>query len=321
MNKSVPSSTLPLRLTLAQIICRQLPPLAAFRACKLIYPQRLAYQDNVEFIARSKTGSRFIGQTNDFHAYFFAALGYYEWRNWAIARMLCQRGDTIIEIGANIGTETIAFSDIVGSNGRVFAFEPLPANVQILTRALSLSQHKNIDIIPKAVADKLGTLTFAAPSTAHKSGMGFLVMGSPTDATNMIEVESVNLSSLSSTLGRAALIHIDAEGAEYAILQGALDYFKQYSPALLLEANPHHLERAGTSVSALFTTLIALGYVTFSVERLGLTKVNAGDAHQPTNWLCLPAQKANASNQISQFIRQCALLPAIKGITPLTRGL
>jgi FkbM family methyltransferase len=200
----------------------------------------------------------------------------------------------------------------------VVAFEPHPVNVQTLHHALSLSQYKNIEIIPKAVADKPGILRFAAPTTAHKSGMGFLVMGEAVDA-NVIEVESISLSSMQ--LGRAALIHIDAEGAEYVIVQGAVDYLKEYSSALILEADPHHLERAGATIADLFALLTSLGYVIFGIERLGLTRITDGNAQQSGNWLCLPAEKANLSDNIAQFIRQCSLIPAIKGVTPLTRGL
>ena len=44
----------------------------------------------------------------------------------AIAKTVCQKKGSIIEVGANIGTETIGFTDIVENNHQVYAFEPVP---------------------------------------------------------------------------------------------------------------------------------------------------------------------------------------------------
>jgi len=47
-------------------------------------------------------------------------------------------GDTVLDIGANIGYFSLIFSKIVGNNGRVYAFEPDPNNFKILKKILKL---------------------------------------------------------------------------------------------------------------------------------------------------------------------------------------
>ena len=63
--------------------------------------------------------------------YPFAVHGYFYCTAWGITLAIFAPGDTIVEVGANVGTETIGFSDIVGRSGRVIAFEPVPANIAV----------------------------------------------------------------------------------------------------------------------------------------------------------------------------------------------
>src|SRR5688572_17131794 len=107
-------------LTAAQVICRPLPPPVAGVLGKRIYPLTEGRRDKLRFVRRSQTGSYFAGTTADFNAHQFAIRGHNDWRNWGIAKALAAPGDTIIEVGANVGTETVGFSDVVGASGRVF---------------------------------------------------------------------------------------------------------------------------------------------------------------------------------------------------------
>lgn len=138
------ASMKPRRLTVAQKACRYLPPIISQRVRTWLYSYESAKQDDFTLIARALTGSRLEGTTKDVHFYPFCIHGYYDWRNSAVALALASKGDTIIEIGANIGTETITFADIVGARGVVHAFEPLPSNSERLRRAVELSRYKNI---------------------------------------------------------------------------------------------------------------------------------------------------------------------------------
>src|SRR5438093_3231254 len=109
---------------MAQMTCRMLPPVVASRVAHAIYPFARAKRDAHPFVTHARTGSLFSSVTNDCHAHHFSMLGYYDWRQWAIATAVCRAGDVVVEVGANIGTETIGFADIVGPSGRVYAFEP-----------------------------------------------------------------------------------------------------------------------------------------------------------------------------------------------------
>src|SRR5688572_15577707 len=168
--------------------CRFLPPLFARQASRRIYPGSLAREDGLDFEVRAQTGSRFLGNTSDSLAHGFSLVGYNEWRLWAVARALSSPGDTIVEVGANIGTETVGFSDIVGGTGRVVAFEPVPSSVEILERALSRARNRNVKVYPYAVGDAAGSVKLSIPD-GYASRAQVIAGGNGTGQT--IEAEIV----------------------------------------------------------------------------------------------------------------------------------
>jgi FkbM family methyltransferase len=62
-------------------------------------------------------------------------------------------GFTVLDIGANIGFFSLIYAKGVGSEGRVFSFEPGPENVAILRKNIEANGYTNVEIIPKAVSD------------------------------------------------------------------------------------------------------------------------------------------------------------------------
>src|SRR5262249_14626196 len=61
----------------------------------------------------------------------FSALESYETK---LIRQLVKRGMIAVDVGANIGYYTLLLSDLVGPEGKVFAFEPDPGNHALLVK-------------------------------------------------------------------------------------------------------------------------------------------------------------------------------------------
>jgi len=54
-----------------------------------------------------------------------------------------KEGDIVLNIGANIGYYTLLIARLVGSNGKVFAFEPDLNNFKILKKNIEINNYKN----------------------------------------------------------------------------------------------------------------------------------------------------------------------------------
>jgi FkbM family methyltransferase len=67
-------------------------------------------------------------------------------------------GDTVWDIGANMGLYTERFAAQVGTTGHVAAFEPSPRNAELLRARFP--EGGTVTVFPVALADKPGTATF-----------------------------------------------------------------------------------------------------------------------------------------------------------------
>jgi FkbM family methyltransferase len=302
-----------------------MPPVGAQKMRDLIYPRAAARADDYRYTVKAQTGSPFTGTTADWHGYPFSVHGYYNWRNIAIAQAVCRPGDTIVEVGANVGTETVGFSDIVGGSGTVYAFEPFPANVAELRIAVAQTRYRNVNVVPVALSDREGQARFAPP-WIHNSGMGHVADQSPAGPAasgrrEFISVPCATLDSLSTDVGGAQLLAIDAEGHELAILRGARAYLKTYEPAIILEVLEDRLALSAATPEEVAAHLRSLGYELFEIRRFGARPVGLANSEIPRNadWVALPERQSALVSQINAALWKCALLPMVHGLNPLQK--
>jgi FkbM family methyltransferase len=167
----------PLRLGFARAAARFLPPGLSRRLTEVLYPASEGRRHDFIAVTKSITGSTFRGRTSDFYGHQFSVTGYFAWKNYAVARAVCAPGSTVIEVGANVGTETLAYSDVVGSSGHVYAIEPVPENQEALRALIRLNGWANVTIIPVALGSRRRSARFSLPPP-NNSGTGYLM---PTD--------------------------------------------------------------------------------------------------------------------------------------------
>src|ERR1700730_3655436 len=157
------------------------------------------------------------------HAFW---LGGYEPKMQALIARELKQGRTFYDIGANVGFYTLLGSFCVAPGG-VFAFEPLPANVEFLKRHLAINQVKNVRVLQLAISDEIGTAKFRAEPTG---AMGQL------DSSGNVNVEMSTIDALLATrdIPPPDFIKMDIEGAECKALLGARECFRQHRPVLFL---------------------------------------------------------------------------------------
>ena len=77
--------------------------------------------------------------------------GTYEPEETRLFRSKCRPGDTVIDVGANVGWYTVIASKLVGKKGRVIAFEPEPVNFAILKKNVLANGCENVILELKAL--------------------------------------------------------------------------------------------------------------------------------------------------------------------------
>jgi len=163
-------------------------------------------------------------------------LGSFEHDKQRLMSSMLHPGDTMFDVGANVGYYTLLGSHRVGTTGHVVAFEPLPANVRFLQRHVRLNRVQNVSLQAVAVSDHDGRARFAP----HASN----AMGKLSDAGS-VEVATVSLDSIAKA-GRFPdpnLLKIDVEGAELGVLRGAAQLLDRARPAILLATHGADVHR------------------------------------------------------------------------------
>lgn len=182
-----------------------------------------------------------------------------------------ERGDCFYDVGANIGIYTLWAAPKVGRDGQVHAFEPAPSTFEDLTRLVRLNDLSNVAAVPTAVGacSGIGYLQ----TVAGASGLAHLTL----DPDNCLETALTTLDDYSGRHRPPALVKIDVEGHELAVLQGATGLLGTHRPALVLETMPAHCARTGSSMGALLDLLSAADYEVFNLTPGGLRPAVDGD--------------------------------------------
>lgn len=162
-------------------------------------------------------------------------LGSYEPFKMRFAKTWVNRADVVFDIGANVGIYTLLFSDRVGPDGRVVAFEPAPRNVGYLRRHLDLNGVANVLVVQAAVSDRAGRARF---DTADTASTGHL------SAEGSLDVATTTIDDfVASTDCAPSQLKIDVEGAEVDVLRGAIETLKRFRPRILLATHSADLKR------------------------------------------------------------------------------
>ena len=75
-----------------------------------------------------------------------------------------QPGETVVDVGAGVGTEALTFSRLVGSTGRVIALEAHPDAYVVLRQIIELNGLTNVTAVQVALADQPGTISISTVS-------------------------------------------------------------------------------------------------------------------------------------------------------------
>lgn len=160
---------------------------------------------------------------------------YGEWSEGEVelVRRLVAPGATVVEVGSNLGSHTVAIGKMVGATGRVFAFEPQRLIFQILCANLIANDVYNVSAFHAAVGRDCSEVFVPEIDLDKTYNFGGVRIGSSAGT----RVPTMTIDSLG--LDRVDFIKIDAEDCEPKVLLGAFETIVRHSPPMLIEYNPH----------------------------------------------------------------------------------
>ncbi len=150
-----------------------------------------------------------------------------------LLKQFVSKGDTVIDVGANIGVITIPLAQSVGKEGRVIAIEAQPFIFNILCGNLALNELECVQPLNRAAADASGTVAFI-PEIDYRSNNSFgsYFVSKQPDVNFRRGISTLALDDMDLN---PRLIKIDVEGLELPVLNGSIKTIKRCKPILFVE--------------------------------------------------------------------------------------
>src|ERR1700733_2138014 len=168
-------------------------------------------------------------------------------------------GDTVIDIGANIGVFTLYAANQSRDEGRVYAFEAHPDNIAFVRQNVEANHFKHVTVTHAAVSQAGGIVNLVV---SPQSGMHWVHPDDKSShGSNEMKIPSISLPDImdQNKLNSVDFLKVDCEGSEGAILQGTPLHYLQRIKNIAMEFHDNvsslrHDEIARLLESAGFTT-------------------------------------------------------------------
>lgn len=189
-----------------------------------------------------------------------AVNGVYEPVDTAFVGRVVRPGDTVVDVGANIGYYTCYLARLVGPQGHVLAFEPAPDLIDILRDNVSFNGYANVQLMNQAVTETTGSLTLYMEAGRPEDNRIFKDEQDSAIRSEHV-VDGIRLDDIPLLREHPpAFIKMDIQGAEIYAIRGMRRLLRE-SPevCVLLEYWPYGLQRAGFRPEELVETLLEAG--------------------------------------------------------------
>ncbi len=180
-------------------------------------------------------------------------------------------GMTVLDLGANIGSHTLHLARLVGSAGRVHAFEPTAFAYAKLLRNLSL----NPELASRVATYQCFLTREGANGVPENVYSSWPLVARPDVHPKLLAQPKSTSGAQAKTLDQIMIengdpaihvIKIDVDGFECDVLSGADAILSRHKPILVMELSPYILAERGRSAEELISFLLARGYRFFDLK-------------------------------------------------------
>lgn len=194
-----------------------------------------------------------------------------------IIKTKLKEGMIAIDVGASIGRYTVILSQLVGTNGKVYAIEPLPDNMDKLIAVVNKQGLSNVRLIESAISNKTDMVTILQHHTL--TGMGHLECAHNDKSTrssrsiNMYDkliapCYTFNDFQCRYGIDNVDFIKIDIEGGEVFIFDGMDQVMKQDKLIIYIELHFEFMQDPYSQVKHIIDTLTSNNFiVTYLIDK------------------------------------------------------
>lgn len=198
----------------------------------------------------------------------------------AVVRHLVRPGDTVMDLGANVGVYTRTLSAWVGPRGRVVSVEAMPQTFDLLTHNIRALAMANVRAVNAAVSARAGEVTLEVPAWdggGENFYMAHVVEGAASSGNRRVAVRAVTADALAVLHPGISFVKCDVEGHELACIEGAVGLIERSRPAWLIEVSGDP-DAEGTQAATLLARMEEHGYTPWLYADGRLTPRRNGDA-------------------------------------------
>ena len=152
-------------------------------------------------------------------------------------RQMLKPGNTVVEVGANIGSLTIPLAQIVGETGKVYTFEPQRLVFQLHAGNIALNNLHNVYCYNKGVGEKNEQIRIFDELLDQGGNSGSFQLKSVKEGTltDIVTLDSLDIPA-------CHLLKIDVEKMEMEVLRGGEQFITRHRPIIYMERDFDLLE-------------------------------------------------------------------------------
>lgn len=142
-------------------------------------------------------------------------------------RRFVKPGDTVVDVGANIGTIALPVAKQLGEFGKVYAIEAHPVTFSYMNQNIKINGLKNVVAFNLAIGEKNGLVEFSDSELDDINVVSRTPSSSKEIATKIISVPMMKLDDFCKNIEKISVLKIDVEGYEKFILENAAETLKK----------------------------------------------------------------------------------------------
>ncbi|GAA3975252.1 FkbM family methyltransferase [Mucilaginibacter dorajii] len=220
--------------------------------------------------------------------YAILSTGTYEDEIGKLINISLKPGFVALDIGGNIGLQSIRMSQSVGPNGKVYAFEPLNYLQKKFKKNIGLNHCNNVTLFPWALSDQEDTITVSIDEHTWNQGAFSLKNSNSGSTIQELIVKTGDTIEEIKNVDRLDLIKIDVEGFEYHVLRGLKNAIEKHRPRIIFEYDSNYWIKTSQSIKECCAFFSDLNYTLFQITDIGCAQILTTTDVTQGNLFCVP---------------------------------